>query len=255
MCPGDFHDTDAFPKAGSQQPTLIKGQTNRIIIYRGCFSPPHLGHLRILTHAFLRGGRDLNAIAAIVFPVDGKGRPATVKSSLKTLTFTKTERVALWKHDERTPAWAWVYGGSEEELESVMCCLPLLAGKEGYQLEFIALVGPDRAAWKEDPWTPYVGAMTFQDKYGEWIGINCKGCETTLICDAAREATEFDINGRLKRFKGCTPWGLLRLDIDVLKEAEKLKSEAFIATLEVKKPNKWKGVVGDTGTSLGLKTT
>jgi hypothetical protein len=51
---------------GYTLPVLQKGTWNRILVFAGCFSPPHLGHLELLAHIFLR--TDKCTIAAMLIP-------------------------------------------------------------------------------------------------------------------------------------------------------------------------------------------
>lgn len=41
---------------------------NRILIYTGCFSSPHVGHFEIFRHAYTQLSGPLNIVAAIVLP-------------------------------------------------------------------------------------------------------------------------------------------------------------------------------------------
>ncbi len=61
------------------QPTLVKGETGRVLIFHGSFNPPHLGHLKLLTHTFDHGGKDLNIIAAIISPSEDAALRTKVK--------------------------------------------------------------------------------------------------------------------------------------------------------------------------------
>ena len=52
-------------------PTLRKGHLSRIIVYYGCFNPPHRSHRELVCHAFLR--TDHRTIAVMVVPMDRVG--------------------------------------------------------------------------------------------------------------------------------------------------------------------------------------
>lgn len=149
--PGNLSTLDPFPKAKLHTPNLLNGQINRILIYKGAFSPPHIGHLALLKHGFEHGGRDLNMIAAIVKPVEECSRPATANCSGKTISFSMEERVALWKNDERLPGWAWAFEDSMDELHKMMFCLVEFTEEDGYELDFVVLCGPDRSGWRNEP--------------------------------------------------------------------------------------------------------
>jgi hypothetical protein len=53
-----------------QSPCLKFGRINRILLYPGCFNPPHRDHFEILRHGFGKRDRDICIIAAIVLPLD-----------------------------------------------------------------------------------------------------------------------------------------------------------------------------------------
>ncbi|KAH8691718.1 hypothetical protein GQ44DRAFT_636213 [Phaeosphaeriaceae sp. PMI808] len=57
-----FRRTNDFPT-----PRLQKDVINRILVFKGTFNPPHMGHKTLLTHAFLRSAHE-NAIAALILP-------------------------------------------------------------------------------------------------------------------------------------------------------------------------------------------
>ena len=246
--PGNFPTLNPFPKADLQAPILLKGQINRILVYKGCFSPPHLGHLTLLKHAFEHGGRDLNMIAAIVGLVGVCGRPAMTKCSGKVITFTTEERAALWKHDERLPEWAWVYEDPMSELEKLMYCLVETVEEDGYQLEFVALFGPNYSAWRNKPIRRLKATVTLVGGDGEKGDVEFQGCNVTLICDAARKAVEFEFDtGRLKIFAECEPWRRLTLDLRVLLSEERAKAENMMAVLKEKKLHEYQRLVDEAG--------
>ena len=244
--PGNFSTLDPFPEANLQAPILLKGQTNRILVYKGCFSPPHIGHLALLKHAFEHGGRDLNMIAAIVSPVEGCGRPAMAKCSGKVIPFTMEERVALWKKDERLPEWAWVYEHSMAELQKLMYCLAKTVKEDGCKLEFVALFGPDNSRWQNEPYRRLRAEVTLVGDDGEMRHVEFRGCNVTLICDAARKAVEFD-TGRLERFKGCERWRRLMSDTEVSICEEKAKAESVMAVLKEKELHEYQRLVDEAG--------
>ncbi|KAL7620705.1 hypothetical protein AAE478_009700 [Parahypoxylon ruwenzoriense] len=47
-------------------PLLRRDRTNHVIVYNGCFNPPHRGHLANLRHAYQHSGGDMNVVGAIV---------------------------------------------------------------------------------------------------------------------------------------------------------------------------------------------
>ena len=218
---------EPFPKACKvHAPTLVRGLTNRILVYKGKFSPPHLGHLGMLRHAFNHSGRDLNLIAAIVQPMISGGRPVTSKASGKTVDFTQEERIALWNNDAAFPEWAWVQGHGDYALRILMYGLVETARKEGYVLEFSLLVGPDNAPWIDEPRLPYTSRSVAIAINGSMRDVNPEGFPITLICDAARKAW-FD-DGRMLRFEGCDDWRRLELETETLIREENAKAKGLI---------------------------
>ena len=186
-------------------------------------------------------------IGAIVSPVKGCGRPAMAKCSGKVLSFTMEERLALWKSDERFPEWAWVYEHSMAELQRLMYCLAKTATEDGYQLEFVALYGPDNSRWQDEPYRRLRTEVTLAVGDEEMRDVEFfRGCNVTLICDAARKAAEFD-TGRLRRFKGCESWRLLMPDTEVSIREEKAKAESMMAVLKEKELHVYQRLVDQAG--------
>lgn len=244
--PGNFATVDPFPKATLHAPTVLKEQTNRILVYKGSFSPPHIGHMAVLRHAFEHGGRDLNMIAAIVKPLERCSRPATATCSGKTISFGMEERVALWKSDDRLPALAWVYEDSIVELKRLMYCLVQTAKMDGYDLEFVALYGPDNSGWLDEPYWHWTAEVTLVDDDGEETEVAFEGCKIMMICDAARKAVEFDTR-KLKRFEGCEPWRRPVLDSEVLMREGKAKAKHWMEVLKEKDLDEYQRLVDDAG--------
>ena len=248
--PVNFSTLDPFPKTGSvNAPTLLKDQVNRVIIYRGCFSPPHVGHLTLLKHAFEHGGRDLNIIAAIIKPVGGCSRPATAKCSGKTIAFSLDERLALWNKDKRLPEWAWVYEGPMTQLKNMLFCLVEMANGDGHRLEFVALYGPDYFGLIEKPYRHHWGEVSLVGGCGVKKDVVFEGCEITMICDAAREAVGFDTapTRTLKRFQACGDWRRPVLDVRALEREGKGKAEHVVGLLREKDLDRYERLLSETG--------
>ena len=193
-------------------------------------------------------------IAAIVNPVGECGRPAMAKCSGKVMTFTMEERVALWKTDERLPEWAWVYEPPMAELQKLMYCLAETVKEDGYELEFVALFGPDNSRWQNEPNRRLQAEVTLVESDGEKRDVWFRGCNVTLICDAARNAVEFD-TGRLKRFKGCESWRRLMPDTEVSIREEKAKAKSMMAVLKEKELHKYQRLMDEAGMSMILHRT
>ncbi|UQC82068.1 uncharacterized protein CLUP02_07554 [Colletotrichum lupini] len=100
------HHTNIFgPRSSPGRPRLKRGQENNVLIYSGCFNPPHLGHYSLLRRAF-EGSQDLNVIAAVVYP--------------------------YWTHD-----------GGRLKFEDMWSRVLGAVKRDGFNLKFIEVAGPD----------------------------------------------------------------------------------------------------------------
>ncbi|KAF2118776.1 hypothetical protein BDV96DRAFT_642951 [Lophiotrema nucula] len=179
------------PHLTHSPPTLQLGKVNRVITYRGCFNPPHQGHKDALCHAFFRAGADLNIIAAIIIPLDDRHvsrKPQMEKAGAFTLT--KDQRIELWNTGGLVGGWHWCYpltwtsagGGIEAFKEELL----KEVRKDGFELEFLTLLGPDHAGngrasrktitcgAKERATFIQDGGLTWATlpQYGDWQAMN-----------------------------------------------------------------------------------
>jgi hypothetical protein len=87
--------------SGDVAPVLRQGGKNRILVLAGCFNPPHMGHLELLVHIFLRA--DSSTVTALLFPVrdtpDVIGRDVTLSTAER---LSRRERATLFQ-DEGVP--------------------------------------------------------------------------------------------------------------------------------------------------------
>ncbi|KAI2468741.1 hypothetical protein F4781DRAFT_397202 [Annulohypoxylon bovei var. microspora] len=72
------------------------GVTNRILLYNGCFNPPHRGHLAHLTHAFRHGGPDLALVGAVVLVAGDEYLRWKIRAGSGVLRLDVAKRVRLW---------------------------------------------------------------------------------------------------------------------------------------------------------------
>lgn len=97
------HHTNIFgPRSAPGRPQLKKGQENNVLIYSGCFNPPHLGHYKLLRRAF-EGSQDLNVIAAVVYPVSTRVLERKARRRQQWLMFDMADRIRLWHGDSSEP--------------------------------------------------------------------------------------------------------------------------------------------------------
>lgn len=136
-----------------QTPTLIRGQVNRVLTYRGAFNPPHQGHKDTLCHGFFRGGADLNLIAAILFFLDDRdviGKYEETNDGVKSYVLTKDERIGLFNHGGMHGGWHWCHPGGIREYWDFLRQLRFEAGRDGFEIRFITLCGLDHVDIKPD---------------------------------------------------------------------------------------------------------
>jgi hypothetical protein len=198
-----------------RRPRLHLGRVNRILLYPGCFNPPHIAHERLLSHAFA-GTQDLNVIAAIVLPLDGARvadkcsradpLPLLIDSIMsggraRHLVLSEKQRVWLWNGGwERTVVphdWRWAYDGAEAEWEGFRARLVAAVEPDGFELEFVCLVGADYVSRGVPfPWD---------------LAWDCKGI---VVGEVGRRANfvSGDLRGKLEPLVMCEKWGVVEED-------------------------------------------
>jgi hypothetical protein len=142
-----------FGNSSLPKPTLIQGKVARILVYRGCFNPPHQGHLDTLCHGFYLGGHDLNMIASLVFflPDSAVRAKYAHANDIKSIVFTQEERIKLFNTGAIHSSWHYCYplgrtGSSGEFLYR----LSKEAARDGFEIEFVALTRPDHLGFVGD---------------------------------------------------------------------------------------------------------
>ena len=190
-----------------QRPRLVKGRVNRILLYPGCFNPPHRSHEALLHYAFTNC-QDMNVVAAIVLPLDDDDVDAKNHRAGDGLVLTKDERVRLWRghgpHD-----WRWVYDRTIEEWYSFRHNLTEAVSRDGFNLKFTLLAGPDYI--KRDSTMPW----------------NAWNCEEIVTSDIGR-AADFAIANHLLQLPDCEPWEPVAWSNDTLAHYVEA-SAAFLA--------------------------
>jgi len=123
-------------------PTLVRGRKNRILIYGGCFNPPHIGHLEQLTHCYRAGQAHLNVIAAVICLI----KPHKIKK--KDLrdpseVLSESVRAKLWNQDPRFPEWAWILPKDVVDIFPFTDRLRRASKRDGFDIDFLSVQGSD----------------------------------------------------------------------------------------------------------------
>lgn len=131
------------------EPTLRRNRPNRIIVFAGCFNPPHLGHLELLVHIYLRA--DSETIAAMMMPIsDVLQEKNGDELRGEAFQMTKCERMELLE-DPVLRRFCWMYRGRSRDVEDFQREVVRCAAEDGYQIEFVSLVGSDHISDDERP--------------------------------------------------------------------------------------------------------
>ena len=217
------------------QPVLRTGRVNRILLYPGCFNPPHLGHYELLRKAFWGSGRDMNLVAAIVVPLDDallraklRGRDKS-RGRDKEIVFTKSERVRLWNDNVRSD-WFWIYNRSDDEWDFFQERLTQDISQDGFEISWVLACGPDYFA---RPWTTHGESSA---PYPE----HCWGCGDIIVSDVGRPADfSYDIGKPEKQliaFRNCEAWKELELDIEALREYATETTSWLVSRIFISRP-------------------
>ncbi|KAK0374399.1 hypothetical protein CLIM01_08235 [Colletotrichum limetticola] len=171
------HHTNIFgPRSSPGRPQLKKGQENNVLIYSGCFNPPHLGHYSLLRRAF-EGSQDLNVIAAVVYPVSTRVLERKAERRQQWLMFNMADR--YWTHD-----------GGRLKFEDMWSRVLGAVKRDGFNLKFIEVAGPDHV----------VPTRVF--KPFEWDFEIYR----TILSNAGREFDLLQPGGQLERMRGYGYW-------------------------------------------------
>ena len=129
------------------QPTLQEGRTNRVLVYAGCFNPPHRGHEAILTYAFLNMP---DAIAVIVLLVSDDDVRHKVCKDGNNPVFSQDQRIRLWQ-GRYGRDWCLFTKLSRRKWHSFQASLAHDIEENGFEVEFVFLQGPDHVQLKKPP--------------------------------------------------------------------------------------------------------
>ncbi|KAF2734214.1 hypothetical protein EJ04DRAFT_523908 [Polyplosphaeria fusca] len=137
----------SFPSIDNQRtPYLRSDQMNRILLYHGCFNPPHMEHKTTLCHSFLPAGSNLGIIAAIIVLADDQDCMRKQKKAGKelrmSLVLSREQRIQIW-NDDMPSNWHWCFPRDYETMDLFEVELSKMCKKSGYDIEFVSVSGVD----------------------------------------------------------------------------------------------------------------
>jgi hypothetical protein len=173
-------------------PLLHRNRENKVITYQGSFNPPHLGHVELAYHAFLRSSSTTIALLLPLCDLLEAKDGALVNGN--TFATTKAQRIALLQ-DDLLQRWTWFYKGHRTKAAEYQATMTDEAKKDGFQLSFTALSGSDH--WE---------ACTEADSIS-WVH---QGTGDLVTSDITRPSSLFvGLDCPPKRLHSCGSWRLV----------------------------------------------
>ncbi|KAF2865680.1 hypothetical protein BDV95DRAFT_599642 [Massariosphaeria phaeospora] len=141
-------DAEIFQRSSHiRTPTLVAGHTHRVILYRGSFNPPHQGHKDALCHAFFRSGSDLNIVAAMIVTLPDTAVAYKYRkianNDVPAYVLTEAQRKRLWNASGLHGGWHFFFPNPIDQSQQFTEDVRYEAGREGFDVRFITLLGPD----------------------------------------------------------------------------------------------------------------
>ena len=188
---------------GGMPPMLSKARTNRILVYNGCFNPPHQGHLALLNHTFHNCGEDLNVVAAVVIVASDQYLQFKFGHHGGVLMLPLEWRMRLWaaELEARRVNWCFVY--PEEEWSDASAALRRDLRRDGFGVERVRVAGGDKIG------------RAFHT-HGVW------GCQKMITSDVCRPVDFYQGSAPVTLNKHA-PWNAVGVDDDALRERARLK--------------------------------
>ena len=184
--------SDSYFTSPKHAPVLHRNRENKIIMYTGSFNPPHLGHIELAFHTFLRSSS--TTIAVVLLPLRDrlKAKDGAMING-KVFATEKEQRIALLQND-LLQRWTWFYKGHRTDLERYGTTLIEEAKKDGFQVSFVVLAGSDKFEREKVESKPF------------WIS----GWGEIITSDITRASSLFNGPKRPpRRLPGCRSWRLI----------------------------------------------
>ncbi|KAH9904775.1 hypothetical protein F4778DRAFT_779952 [Xylariomycetidae sp. FL2044] len=200
-----------YDQPGQQPPTLSKKRVmNRIILFNGCFNPPHLGHMALLEDTFHHCGDDLEVIAAIVLVAPDGFLRWKIRSQDEVL-IPEDQRIQLWNEELKRMGVGWCHVHSEHAWTHDHLKLEEEIRKQGFKVEFARIAGGDKV-------------RTEGLAHGVW------GCKKIIVSDICRPVDFYDRGTRvLKTLDRHDAWKQCRTYMAFLERKARETAEWSIA--------------------------
>ncbi|KAI1375450.1 hypothetical protein F4677DRAFT_422866 [Hypoxylon crocopeplum] len=211
--------TNERVKTGHKSPLLVRNRVNRILLFNGCFNPPHHGHLAHLTHAFRHCGEDLNVVGAVILVAPDSYLRWKHKAGTDVLRLSETQRIQLWNEElagshagthnagdgdgDEDYGWFWVI--PETMWSQIVQVIEQSSRIEGFPVEFVRLAGGDKVSLQAA-------------EHGVW------GCRMTLTTDISRPVDFLpELSSEPMSLKHHSPWK--RVGWDKLEGTQELETK------------------------------
>ncbi len=200
--------TPRFPlfKPSNNPPQVIRDAVNHIVVYRGAFNPPHVGHLGLLQHVLLYHGNGLNIVAAMVYPKNDAYIQYKNERAREKFEITQEDRCVLWEDDHKFPNRAFTWKLCDGQAQVFARKLIEVAGKTGIRIKFIWLLGAE--------------LMPTRGGFSDWGGL----CQDAVLSDFGRPNERFPFS-RPAQIRGYLHWTPISYEIE--REGRLLRSGTF----------------------------
>ena len=194
---------------GEMLPMLSLARTNRILVYNGCFNPPHQGHLALLSQAFHNCGEDLNVVAAVVIMASDRYIKYKLKhehphGGRKPLVLPLARRIRLWDAELEAKGISWCFAYPEDRWAGASTALRRDLKRDGFEVDFVRVAGGDK-----------IGRHFHT--HGTW---NCRTMITSDIC----RPVDFYEDSAPENLVGHGPWKAVDVDDEALRERAWMKA-------------------------------